>query len=68
MDYGRRMNAWDHTAALLAQIWNSRFGAKDMSKPTDWHPMQNTKADTAKADGVIHVSITALRDVFVNRK
>jgi len=64
MAEGRRREAWDHTAHLLAMIRNVNRGpSTPAAKPDDFHPLRQRQAavkPVAKTN-----DLTILRDVFV---
>lgn len=60
---GRKREAWNHTAQLLAMVYNAhRDGKRRAMKPTEFHPMAGHSQETPKIK-----DLSILKHVFVDR-
>lgn len=65
MAEGRQREAWNHTAQLLALIYNVNRDPKGSAlKPVDFHPMGRAKHGPAPKIKDLGI----LKDIFVRRK
>lgn len=58
---GRQRNQWNHTAQVLAMLYNTHRDSKTRAlKPADFHPLLDRKAPVAKIQ-----DLSILKQVFV---
>jgi len=63
MAEGRRLDAWDHTAHLLAMLYNAFRGHRQRAlEPADFHPLRKKPAPTVTLKQLADMGVLSRQD------